>query len=1599
MKPGRATTEFLSLRLSTAIATLLLNSGVLANPVLDHVAAGQVSVSPQSSNMTVTQTSDKAIINWQSFNIGANESTHFAQPVNGIALNRISPQMGASQIYGHLSATGRIILVNQAGIYFGPTAHVDVAGLIASTRDISDANFLAGKYTFDQGSSYNGSIINQGQIIAANHGLVALVGQNVRNDGTIQAHLGSIALASGNKFTVDLYGDQMVNFTVEGAAPAADVDHAVTNNGSLIADGGTIIMTARTARGIVDNVVNMNGIARAQSVSEKDGVIILDAGAGTASVAGKIDVAGKEKNTQGGTVKILARNIHLEKPAAIDASGDAGGGEILIGGNYQGRGPELNAYYTRIDNGVTINADAIDSGNGGKVIVWADGVTDFAGSISARGGINGGNGGMAEVSGHQLLEFHGAVDLRAPLGARGNLLLDPENLIIQNTGPTTATFNSPDTYTAGVDDSILTVADLDTLLSSTNVTVQTLSTPGAQAGNITVADPISWSTTNSLTLSAYGNIILNSSITSSAAANVILRADNTGTGNGTISGAGVITTAAGGTATFYYNPVNYASPTNFSANVSGATLTAYMLVNDVTELQNMNTNFNGNYALGKNIDASITSTWNSGAGYLPVGTNASPFTGQFDGQNYVIDSLYINRPTLSYNGLFGYAEIGASKYIKNVGLTNIFINAGGIATRSLGGISGYFGAGTIENTYVRGGSITETNASPCGTWCSAGGVVGSVDNGGIIRDSYNTAFITGYSETGGLVGDIWVGNVYNSYNTGRVTAASGGAGGITRVLNSGTINDSYNTGAVLGGTQTGGLVWIIRTGSVINDSWNAGYVVNSNHNAGAVGLVQGGGTTNHVYWDTQTSNQTSSQLTATGQTTAQLKAALPSGFSSSTWGIDPGTSYPYLLTFNSGTPRVVSGFVPGGSINATGLGNNVVNLAANGTALWTVTTGNNGSYYFLEPNGVIADNAALITYLTGSSSNIVTTAPSSGGSLTGLNFTANTVTVGDSRTQTLSDTNALLSTAKGSLSSDILYSTSGTTDLTLNSGINFTTTAATTYTLDGNITASGSGNITFAGPVSFNTAAATLTVGSGNIVFNSDISGPSNTLLLTGAGNNTFTLTNTLNLDTLGVTGGSGTNTLNVLTNSASQDWEILGPNAGTISGAGVTNTFSFSNIQNLTGGSANDNFILNGGSISGSIDGGSGNNTLTGNNVTNAWHITGTDAGTLTDIAGSFSNIQNLIGGSGTDTFVLDDGVSINSIDGGAGANTLDLSNYSTAVNVNLATALVTGIVNSFNNITDFIGGSATNTLTGSSGAHSWNIAANNGGDIDGAINFTNFANLFGASGDDNFQFSGGSISGSIDGGGGSNTITVQSGNTNWIIDGSNTGSITTSLGGFSNIQNLTGGTGISTFNFIGNGGLSGTIDGGNVIDGGPSGTNTIDFTNYTGSLPLSITLSMPLSGTDFDSGSISDSTSALIVAFTRIKQAIGSTGGNDILILPNNKTTVVINYTTPTSGTINDPFYFNNLSVQYNPPPPPAAQPAPPTPVDVAKIITPFNTDNSSGGTDDSSGSSVTVGTDDPNVTWKNVVETSITKILEHEQVQDVKQTQQRSFGCFSE
>jgi len=243
------------------LAAGILPGAVWALPSGGQVAAGQASISQSGNAMTINQASDKAILNWSGFGIGADESVRFVQPsAASVALNRVVGN-DASNIYGHLDANGQVFLVNPNGVYFAPGAQVNVGGLVASTLDITDEDFQNGNYRFSGESA--ASVVNAGDIRAAEGGYVALIGNTVGNNGAITTPGGATALGAGGSVDLTLAGNRLLSFKV-----SADALNAQAENGGVIqADGGRVILSAKARDAVLDTVVNNTGVIRAQTVA------------------------------------------------------------------------------------------------------------------------------------------------------------------------------------------------------------------------------------------------------------------------------------------------------------------------------------------------------------------------------------------------------------------------------------------------------------------------------------------------------------------------------------------------------------------------------------------------------------------------------------------------------------------------------------------------------------------------------------------------------------------------------------------------------------------------------------------------------------------------------------------------------------------------------------------------------------------------------------------------------------------------------------------------------------------------------------------------------------------------------------------------------------------------------------------------------------------------------------------------------------------------------------------------------------------------------------------------------------------------------------
>jgi filamentous hemagglutinin family protein len=256
-----------------AITSLAVPGWALAAPQGGQVVAGSASIAQQGTKTTITQSTAKSAIDWQSFSIGTNEYVQFVQPgTTSVTLNRVVGN-DPSQLLGQMSANGQIFLVNPNGVYFGPNAVIDVAGLLATTFGISNDDFMTGRYTFARVEGRDpATVVNDGTI-NADGGYVILAGDGVANHGLIEAHLGDIVMASGQQVTLDLGGDGLISFAIDGEALTEIA--GVENTGELYADGGRIFLTAKVQGDLLPTAVNHEGLIQARTVEERDGIVYL----------------------------------------------------------------------------------------------------------------------------------------------------------------------------------------------------------------------------------------------------------------------------------------------------------------------------------------------------------------------------------------------------------------------------------------------------------------------------------------------------------------------------------------------------------------------------------------------------------------------------------------------------------------------------------------------------------------------------------------------------------------------------------------------------------------------------------------------------------------------------------------------------------------------------------------------------------------------------------------------------------------------------------------------------------------------------------------------------------------------------------------------------------------------------------------------------------------------------------------------------------------------------------------------------------------------------------------------------------------------------
>lgn len=916
-----------------AIAWAATSSIATANPAGGVAVVGSMTTATQGNQMTVTTQNgagtNYSAINWQSFSVPQGSSTYFQQPSSSSAvINRVVTNT-PSQLFGTLGSNGRLVLVNQSGITVGAGAVVDTAGFTASALKMTDADALAARMRFGDGTT-GGNVSVQGQVLARS-GDVVLIGSNVDTgkDALIQAPNGSTILAAGNQVEITGRGLEGISMTLQ--AP----ENNAVNLGTLKGD----------AVGIFAGTLKHSGAIQATRATLEGGKVVLKA-AGDAIVDGAATI--NATGTTGGAVDVLGQRVGLTDTASIDVSGANGGGQVRIGGDYQGKNASIpNAQFAYVGKDVSIKANATDKGNGGRLIVWADDTTRAYGSIEAKGGVNGGDGGFIETSGKKALLLDGVrVNAAASSGRAGSWLLDPADVTISSvsgdmtqTGGLFVPVNGASTVLA----STLTTA----LQGGTDVTVTTYDTTlnptafagGTAAGDITVGIGtfLSWTSTAKLTLDANNSISIGSSITATNGQLSLLASNRPSASSGTISNGGSLikvkkleAVANGAISLTGYNEIeNLAAKsvagaiTIESAHASGLTITSVGGISGLSAAGNIDVKqyTAGGIAVNAAVKSSGYNASNafqtqlgiaSGSGSISVGADVvgqsvSLYTSggaisqsggsvKDNGNGTTVSSAGAISLSSSANDFSTITQSGTatSLYFADAnGLTLGNLNSGGAVTAKAGGdlSFGNITASSGAVSLTAGGLITqtsETTFTASSVSLSAGTGVGTSSN---VLNIYSIPSLTASTVSGGVYiqsgtaftiqgitagsGDIVVTNYGGITTTGLVST---GNGKVTM-----TANSPLTVGS--GGVSASGNI-SLTAASTGNMTLN-GPIKSS---AGSVTMSATGGTLTQngsVYGATGVSASASSMVYGSGATTTGSPVSYTSSGVTVTPPIDP----------------------------------------------------------------------------------------------------------------------------------------------------------------------------------------------------------------------------------------------------------------------------------------------------------------------------------------------------------------------------------------------------------------------------------------------------------------------------------------------------------------------------------------------------------------------------------------------------------------------------------------------------------------------------------------------------------------------------------------
>ena len=1040
-----------------------------------NLVSGTANFNINGNTLTIEQNTDKLITNWSSFNIGKENKVEFKQPnLTSTALNRVNSN-DPTHIYGSLKSNGKIILINPNGVLFKEGSRVDVGSIIASTLNLKDKDFINDKYAFEK-NGLSGEIKNQGDIQAIEGGTVAIIAPQVENKGKIETPNGAVALISGEKVKLSLNGNSLIQYSIERGV----LNSLIENKEAVKVDNGTIILSAKGVREVKSAVVKNSGSLRAEGITKKGGKIYLSASNGKVLNSGTI--AANSQQNKGGSVRVTAKNIEINETSRISATGKKSGGLIEIGGSWQNSNKNVfQATKTTISEGARLDASASDFGDGGEIVVWSNihdpnSKTTVKGSLKAEGG----KGGRVETSGHDLDIENIEVSTKSNVGKDGLWLIDPYNIIIDNGSNSNVT----GTYNANGDDAFIDVNDLETQLSSNNITIFTGNSGGGglQSGDITVNSSISSSSSNDLTLDSANNIVLNANITRSGTGGLILNA-----GSNSVSGSGTINLASGSsisaeTGVTVSNNINLTSSgdVNFGGTGSSTYSGSISGSGNVKKVDNGTINFSGsNSYTGQTI---ISAGTLQVSGTLADTTDVSVSSGAI----YDVDA------SDTIQSLSGAGNIELSNGITlttgdsgNDTISGVISGAGnftktGSGTLTLAGNNTYTGTSAITAGEITvKGTLGNTNASlASGSTLSFDGgddTIGSIAGSGLINIPSGITITSNASSgsttfSGDLSGDG------NFVKDGDYSLTLSGTNSITgtKTINAGilSVSSDNNLGSVPGSAQSnhlnfgGGTLqttanFTINSNRGINLSGNGTINTNSSTQLNYGGQIQGSGNL------TKSGSGTlllSGSNTLSGTTT--ITGGVLSVSSSDNLGPNPGSLDADNIILDGGTLSASTSFTLGNNKGITLNSASTIHVDTSSTLTYAGTiSGSRG--YFKTGSGTLL--------LSGTNTYTGTT-----------NIDAGTVQV----TGTLSSSTTVDNEGIFDLdSTNTVASIFGSGDVQLASGITLTTGNTSNRTISGvisgaaNLVKVGSGRLTLSGT---NTLTGSIEIQAGTLGISTD---------------------------------------------------------------------------------------------------------------------------------------------------------------------------------------------------------------------------------------------------------------------------------------------------------------------------------------------------------------------------------------------------------------------------------------------------------------------------------------------------------------------------------